>query len=51
MMLRLHGLPLARQDALPLVATLLADGGDLAVSAAKKIYKGIDEQRRGAAHR
>jgi hypothetical protein len=49
--LRLYGIPVPRDDALALVTILLANGGDLAVSAAKKIYKGVEERLRACRSR
>ena len=43
-MLRLYGVPIPEPDARRLIATLLADGGDLALSAAHLITRGLDHK-------
>lgn len=42
--LRLYGIPVPEPDARRLIATLLADGGDVALSAAALITRGLDHQ-------
>jgi hypothetical protein len=43
-MLRLYGVPVPEDDARRLVATLTADGGDVALSAAAVITRGLDRE-------
>lgn len=43
-MLRLYGIPVPEVDARQLIATLLADGGDIAQSAANLIARGLDHK-------